>query len=149
MKFFRGTAVYIASIIQSLIEYKSMDMEVHFDGKVRFGKAYLVAVGNGATVAGGVQLMPGAKINDALFQVCHIEDIHVGTIMKHFPKLFNGRIGEVRQVTLEKSSYLRIEKEEPIPVHMDGEVLSVQEKSLEVEMQPATLHVISGDIKQQ
>lgn len=149
MKFFRGTAVYIASIVQSLIEYKSTDMEVHFDGKVRFGKVYLVAVGNGSTVAGGVQLMPGAKINDALFQICHIEDIKIGTILKHFPKLFNGKIGEVSQVTLEKSSYLRIETEASVPVHMDGEVLPAQGQSFAVEIQPATLQVISGGIKQE
>ncbi len=143
-KLLKGTAVYISSIIQSLLEYKAIDMEVQMNGTSLQKKTYLVSAGTGTSVAGGVKLTPTAKLNDALFDICHVEDVNVGTIIRHVPKLFNGKIGQVKQVTLKKSSYLHIETDTCLPVHMDGEILISDTTSYTVNIRPTAVRVITG-----
>ena len=143
MKYLKGTAVYIAAIIQSLWKYNAIDMEVHMNGTVRQEKTYLVAAGNGTSVAGGVMLTPAASLNDSLLDICHVEDIGVGTIARHAPKLFDGRIGEVKQVTLSRSPYLQIETDSYLPIHMDGEILASETTSYSVNIRPGAIRVIT------
>jgi YegS/Rv2252/BmrU family lipid kinase len=143
MKYLKGTAVYIASIIQSLWKYNAIDMEVHMNGTVLQEKTYLVAAGNGTSVAGGVKLTPAASLNDSLLDICHVEDVSVGTIVRHVPKLFDGRIGEVKQVTLSRSPYLQIETDTHLPIHMDGEILVSDTTSYLVNIRPGTVRVIT------
>lgn len=145
MKYLKGTAVYVASIIQSLWKYDAIDMEVHMNGDVRQEKTYLVAAGNGTSVAGGVKLTPAASLNDSLLDICHVEDVSVGTILRHAPKLFDGRIGEVKQVTLSKSPYLQIETDTYLPIHMDGEIVFSDTTSYSVKIRPGAIRVITGE----
>lgn len=141
LKGLRGTALYLASILRTLSKYKALDMEVRFNGTSRAGKTYLVAAGNGFSVGGGFRLTPDARLDDALLDICHIDDIGLGTILRHFGKLFNGRIGRVKQVTMAQSPHLEIQCPVGMPVHMDGEVIATRAKQLSVRLVPGALRV--------
>ncbi len=138
----KGQARYISSIITSLFQYKAVDMEIKYNGTTHLGKTFLVAIGNGFSIGGGLQLTPDAVLTDGCFDVCRIADVKLGTILRHFPKLINGRIGKVKQVQLGRSPELKVASEEPLPVHLDGEVYSMTAREIQVKLIPNTLHVI-------
>ena len=140
----KGKSRYITSLISGLFEYNPIEMEVQFNGTVKTGKTYLVALGNGFSVGGGFRLTPDAQLDDASFDVCHVEDVSIGTILRHFPKLLNGKIGQVKQVTLEKSPGLQITSDSALPIHLDGEVAALNTKEIRVEIIPAALPVIGN-----
>jgi len=142
LKGLRGTALYLASILRTLSKYKALEMEVRFNGTSRSGKTYLVAAGNGFSVGGGFMLTPDARLDDALLDICHIDEIGLGTIVRHFGKLYNGRIGRVKQVTMAQSPHLEIQCAAGMPVHMDGEVIATRAQRLSVRMVPGALKVI-------
>lgn len=142
MRVLKGKASYIASIISSLFKYNAIEMEVHFNGTVKSGKTYLVALGNGVSVGGGFRLTPDAVLDDACFDVCYVEDLNKRTILRHFPKLLDGRIGIVDQVTLAKSPGLFITSDEDLPIHIDGEIFRMDAKEVKVQLLPDALPVI-------
>ncbi|MCF7803409.1 MAG: diacylglycerol kinase family lipid kinase [Candidatus Marinimicrobia bacterium] len=140
----RGEARYVAALIKSLLQYAAIDMEVKFNGTIKVGRTYLVALGNGHTVGGGFRLTPDAVLNDASFDICYIEDVSIGTILRHFPKLFNGKIGAVQQVTMERSPDLYITSDHNLPVHMDGEVFAMNARDIHVQIVPDAVKVIGN-----
>lgn len=138
----RGTALYLASILRTLSKYKALDMDIRFNGTSKSGKTYLIAAGNGFSVGGGIMLTPEARLDDALLDICHVDDVGLGTIMRHFTKLFNGGIDRVKQVTTARSPQLEVQCAAGMPVHMDGEVIATQAKNLSVKIAPGALKVI-------
>ncbi len=140
----RGTALYVVSIIRALHKYNAVEMEVQFNGARRVRRTYLIAAGNGFSVGGGFMLTPDALLDDALFDICHVDDVSLATIFRHFRKLFNGRIGMVRQVTLERSPNLVVSSRSDMPIHIDGEVLSTDARHVEVSLIPSAMQVIGN-----
>ena len=140
----RGPILYGVSILRALQKYTAVEMEVRFNGSRRVGKTYLIAAGNGFSVGGGFMLTPDALLDDALFDICHVDNVSLATIFRHFRKLFNGKIGTVRQVTLDRSPNLVVAGRTGMPVHIDGEVLTTQARHVEVSLIPSAIQVIGN-----
>ena len=140
----KGQIKYISSIITSLFRYEALDMEIRYNGTIQQGKTFLVAVGNGFSIGGGFRLTPDAVLDDGSFDVCRVEDVGLGTILRHFPKLVNGRIGRVNQVQIGRSPDLRVSSDNPMPIHMDGEVFSMSAREATIELAPEKLRVIGN-----
>ncbi|MBS1272325.1 MAG: Diacylglycerol kinase [Candidatus Marinimicrobia bacterium] len=144
MQMLKGKTSYVASIVSSLFQYQSIEMEVEFNGTVKTGKTYLVALGNGFSVGGGFRLTPDAVLDDACFDVCHVAEVKKRTIIRHFSKLLDGRVGAVEQVTLSKSPDLTITSDEHLPIHIDGEVFRMDATEVNVKIVPSALPVIGN-----
>ena len=54
------------------------------------GAAWLVAVGNGRSYAGGMKIAPDARADDGLLDVCVVGPVPTATFLANFPKVFNG-----------------------------------------------------------
>lgn len=140
----RGTVLYGYSIIRALHKYNAVEMEVQFNGTRQVRETYLIAAGNGFSVGGGFMLTPDALLDDALFDICHVDNVSLATIFRHFRKLLNGKIGTVRQVTLDRSPNLIVSSRNDMPVHIDGEVLSTHARHVEVSLIPSAMQVIGN-----
>jgi len=140
----KGQARYISSIVKSLFQYESVDMEIKYNGTTHLGKTFLIAIGNGFSIGGGFRLTPDALLTDGCFDVCRVDDVGLSTILRHFPKLLNGHIGKVKQVQLGRSPELKVSSEKPLPVHIDGEIYSMGAHEINVQLIPQTLQVIGN-----
>jgi len=138
----KGQARYLSSIVKSLFQYESVEMEIKYNGTSHLGKTFLVAIGNGFSIGGGFRLTPDAILTDGCFDVCRVDDVGLGTILRHFPKLLNGHIGQVKQVQLGRSPELKVSSDKPLPVHMDGEIYSMSAREIIVQLVPQALRVI-------
>ena len=90
----------------------------------------LVAVGNGPSYGGGMQVLPEAKFDDGLLDVLILHEISTLEFLKVFPKVFKGahvthpsvEILRGRSVTLEAEgivSYADGERFAPLPITVE------------------------------
>jgi diacylglycerol kinase (ATP) len=85
-----GTPLYVAAVLRTLAVYKPCPFRVTVDGEVHETPAWMVAVGNSRAYAGGMQIVPDARMDDGLLDVCVIGDMSRLKILRHFPKVFKG-----------------------------------------------------------
>ena len=139
----RGTLVYIWVVLKTLKKYSSIEMSIELDNDSIQGPTYLISVGNGWSVGGGMQLCPQAIIDDGEFSICHISEVKPMKVVRNFLKLFNGKIDDMEEVTMYKSKTMRITSDEHLPIHYDGEIPEGEVRSVEIDIIPGGLSVIS------
>ncbi len=144
-KFFKGSLSYLYAVLTSLTLWRAIPISLGIDlepmDKVH---AFLIAIGNGWSVGGGLKLTPQASIHDGLFDICHVGNIAIWKIMLNFARLKTGTIGQIREVATRRCKKITIESEYPLPVHFDGEVYDINAKKVDISIVPQSANVIGG-----
>lgn len=91
----------------------------HYDGELDI---WNIAVANGRYHGGGMCVAPDAAIDDGLLNVTIIGNLSLGKAFLNFPKLYNGRIGSIRQVSLLKGRQVEASSDQPLLLDVDGEL---------------------------
>ncbi len=136
LSWLRGTLKYLVAISVVFFTYRRRQLKVVVDDHVEEGKMFLVSVGNGPFVGGGLQLTPQACLTDGIFGVCLIRRIPRWKIVWNFAKLYSGQIDEMPEVELLEARKLTLESPRPIPMHLDGERLDPPVNRLEIQILP-------------
>jgi diacylglycerol kinase (ATP) len=131
-KVFGGFVSFIWATLISILRFKKKSIHLrvddHFDETVNILN---VAVANGQYHGGGMWVAPGAAMTDGLFQVTLIGDLTKTQVFWNLPRLYNGKIYEVRKVrkvigrrieaTSSQTVLLDVDGEQPggLPVHIE------------------------------
>ena len=110
-----------------LAALKPMEYVIEMDGQRWETSAMLVAVGNGQSYGGGMQICPSAIDDDGQFDVTVIGETSVGRLVRVFPTIYKGRHVDyprvntyrARSVTLstpDVTAYADGERFTPLPV---------------------------------
>ncbi len=142
--FIRGAFRYILAIGYTLFAYKRIPMKLTLDKKVLDDDIYLVSIGNGWNVGGGLQLTPKAKLDDGLFDVCYVKDISRLRIVMNFSKLAKGTLTELEEVEIYQAKHIKVESSEYIPFHFDGEIFEKRIKKLDIKLHPQVQPIIGN-----
>lgn len=127
----KGKTAYILGVLTSLFVYKSKNMEIEIDGQSLVKKATLVAIGNGSYYGGGMQIIPMAKLDDGLLDICILKDISNLRILFLFPSIFKGQhIQYKKYVEFHKGKNIRVKVEGEIYLNIDGEISPVKDKEI-------------------
>ena len=86
----KGPQRYNLSIALELPRFSPIEYEITCDGKTFITKAMLVAVGNGKSYGGGMNICPQAQLHDGLFDVVILEPVSKVEFVKTFPKVYSG-----------------------------------------------------------
>ncbi|MFC1480695.1 diacylglycerol/lipid kinase family protein [Candidatus Neomarinimicrobiota bacterium] len=138
----KGDLVFLVAIFKTIRYWQATPMTIAVDGSTSTKTSYLVGIGNGWSVGGGLMLTPDAQVDDGLLHVCHVSDIGPLKIMLNFGKLKQGTLGTLDEVALSSGKTVIVDSELPLPVHVDGEVLGLDITHLELQSYPGALNVI-------
>jgi diacylglycerol kinase (ATP) len=118
-----GTPLYVAAVLRTLAVYRPCPFRVTVDGTVHETRAWMVAVGNSRAYAGGMQIVPDARMDDGLLDVCVIGNLSRIRLLWHFPKVFRGEHLAVAGVETYRGSRITVEAlgTHPMEVWADGE----------------------------
>jgi diacylglycerol kinase (ATP) len=118
-----GTALYVAAVFRTLAVYRPTPFRVTVDGEVHETAAWLVAVGNGGAYAGGMHILPNARMDDGLLDVCVIGNLSRLQMVRHFPKVFRGAHLGVAGIETYRGSRVTVEAlgRDDMEVWADGE----------------------------
>ena len=86
----KGAMRYNLSIALELPQFTPREYTITCDGEVIRTKAMLVAIGNGKSYGGGMNVCPQAQINDGLFDVIILEPVSKIEFLKVFPRVYSG-----------------------------------------------------------
>ena len=119
-------------------------MTVEVDGVSHSATSYLVAVGNGNSIAGGLKLTPDAELTDGKLHICHAGDLTRTKIIVNFPRLKSGTIGKLSEVEHYIGQEVTITSNDPLPVHVDGEIFGMDITRLDIKVLPGKIQAYLG-----
>ncbi len=119
-----GTALYVASVLNTLVTYRPRPIRLTVDGETIETAAWLVAIANGRALGGGMRIAPDAVIDDGLLDVVIVGPVSRLEFLYTFPKVFKGTHVNHPQITLCRGACVDIEQPDqapPLSIFADGE----------------------------
>lgn len=149
IKKLRGFAIYLWAVIRSLRAYDQPHFEVGWTngtGKVDSvaRRSLLISLGNSRRTGGGFYITPDAEMDDGLLDLGIADALSTVGILALLPRAMseNGLRGH-DAVHYAKVRSVCVAVAEPVPVHTDGEIVSLNAEKLSVEVQPNRLEVLA------
>ena len=139
----KGFAVYLVAILRALATYKAHPMSVEYDGKRVHRRLMFASIGNGRCQGGGFWLTPDALIDDGLLDLCLVDKMRLDEIIRHIPKVMEGTHARLNQVKMDRARSISVTSSTPIPVAVDGEVMSTNAHAIAIETLPAAIDVLA------
>ena len=135
LKWPKGPAKYNAAIALELPLFKPIDFKIFADEKVLEVEAMLIAIGNGRSYGGGMQVCPDADLHDGLFDIMILHPVSKFEFIKVFPTVYKGTHIKHPQVEVIRARRVRIESS--AIAYADGE--RIGQLPVQVESLPQTL----------
>lgn len=135
-----GPYCYIRGVIDVLRDLQAFDVRVEWpDEPVQSLSILNIFAANGRTTGGGMEIAPDAQLDDGLIDVVLIADGAVGEIASLTANYLLSDFRKHPLVTYRQVSKFRLEAEVPLPVTIDGDVVTDGPIRLEVEAQKVRL----------
>ncbi len=138
----RGAARYPAAMLGELRVFRPVAYEVRLDGELLRMPAMLVAVGNGRSYGGGMQICPAADLSDGLLDVTVLAPVPTLRFLRLFPSVYRGRHVHLPEVSTFRVRSVQLEAP-GMTAYADGEPLGPL--PLTAEAVPAGLTVLVPD----
>lgn len=135
----KGKMRYNLAIVRELPVFKPLPYVLDLDGERIEANAMLVAIGNGPSYGGGMQVCPDAELDDGLVDVMIVDQISIPEFLKVFPKVYSGAHKDHPAVTIRRARQVRLDTP-GIVAYADGERYSPLPMSCEVV--PGALRVL-------
>jgi len=136
-----GFLSFIIATLVSLILYEKkrirLRVDDHFDEEVT---VLNVAVANGQYHGGGMWVAPGADPSDGLFHVTVIGELSLPEVFYYLPKLYNGKIMQVKQVRSLTGKRVEAFSDGRVLLDVDGEQPGCLPAT--IELLPAAMRIL-------
>jgi diacylglycerol kinase (ATP) len=133
-------AGYLLTTLAELRRFRNCRVQLAIDGVARELDVLFVAIANGAFYGGGMQIVPGARLDDGRLDVCVVGDISRPTALRQLPNLYRGTHVNHPAVAVHAGARrITVEGETTTRVHLDGEPFG--SLPVEVEIAPGALVV--------
>lgn len=129
---FAGTASYAYAAVETLFYYEPPFVRLEGDFGTHEGPLLLAATGITSRYGGGFQIVPDARIDDGLFDVCIIRPVSSLTVLRLLVTLFwGGHVGHPA-VSMHQTQTLKIETDTPMLLYADGEPMCKTPATIEI-----------------
>jgi YegS/Rv2252/BmrU family lipid kinase len=117
-----GFLSFLKATVISLLLYSKKTIRLRVDDVFEETVvAWNIAVANGQYHGGGMWIAPEARAQDGIFNVTIVGDLTLPEVCYHFPKLYQGRIGEVKKVRMLKGKRIEAFSDQRVLLDVDGE----------------------------
>ncbi len=137
----RGFFTYLRLSVREFFKYKPGVYSLSSGEKKIKRKAFLITIANASQYGNNAYIAPGADIADGLMDVCILYPFRLWHAPILALRLFTGTIHRSPLFETFRTKHLVIERDEPGPVHYDGEYCEAG-TILEYSILPSSLRVI-------
>ena len=141
VKYLKGMSVYIWSVVKTAVRYKSIPLKISINGRLIEDDIFMVSICNSKSEGGGFIMAPDATNDDGLFDVTIIRHTGYTKLLLNLNKALTGNLNKLKEVETIKGNSILIESEYPMPVHVDGEVISLVLHKVEASILKSSLKV--------
>lgn len=139
--------MYIYAALANVFKPKPLPVEFIVDGQKHEGVALLLAVANGLRYGGGFKPAPMAKINDGLFDICLIDFVKTGRIIRLLPVYYRGEHVNLDIANFYMGSVIIIKAKETMFFNVDGEVMESKEMTICIQRRKLNMRVSRASLK--
>ena len=137
-----GDLVYLLAIFRTIADgIATPELRIEADGLDHKGPLTLASISNGPWIGGMFHIAPMASNNDGLLELLIVEPVTRMRILSLLPKLVQGQHMQEPEVTHVRIRRARIESQEPVPSHLDGEVQPLASE-FDIEIHPEALRLL-------
>ncbi|WP_424962536.1 diacylglycerol/lipid kinase family protein [Ekhidna sp.] len=134
-----GHAAYYYHVLRILGGYRERTFEYQIDGKPLQKDLILLTIGNGTTFGGGFNLMPEARIDDGLLEICEIGKVSGLRRFLNINKLSGGSHGSLKEINFYKAKSVKVEANDMLYAHIDGE--RIGQPPFEIKVLPEAMQI--------
>lgn len=140
--FHLGKFIYVAALLQELMNYHPVDGELTIDGNVHVIKnIYFIAFNVHPYEGGGMKMNPYANPFDQKVDICLVHNVSKLKILLLFPLIFAGKHLLLKGVKHYQGTHFHIKTQKNLWVHSDGESLG-KHTSVSLDTTPHTIKMI-------
>lgn len=144
-----GILGYIAAAVLQLARWNAPEVDVMPQGYLKPIRQRLLFAyaGNGIFGGGGFRLLPEASIQDGYLDVCVVKDVPFFRGLVLLPRALYGTHVSAPEVNIMRVKALDIHSESPLPLHVDGELLSRTATSIRIQIVAGGISVLLPAVK--
>ena len=136
-----GFFSFFWATLMTVLRYRGKHVLFKIDGSAERSATVLnFVIGNGQYHGGGMWVAPEASVNDGLFHLTIIGDYSLPEIFRHFPKLYNGKLFQLKKVHSLTAKRIEVRSEDRVLLDVDGEQPGVLPATAEIV--PSALRLI-------
>jgi diacylglycerol kinase (ATP) len=135
VKFLSGAAAYVWGAVTTLRRFKPFRLRLTVDGESLETTAMFLAVANTPLTGGGMQLCPGAQVDDGVLEVCLVREVSKPTLLYELTRVFKGEHIKNADVIMLRGTQITVEADPPQLLWTDGDTLGAT---------PVTFTVLPG-----
>lgn len=136
--------LYMATLLTSLLKYRSIKTFIEIDGNSFMRKVFNLNVGIGKYNGGGMMQIPDAIADDGLYSITLIKKMGKLNVIANINKLYNGKITKHRKVESYSGKVISIDSPSTLHLETDGETLG--HSPIEFQIIPRSVKVIANGI---
>ena len=132
---------FAVGAISAILSHRPVEVAVEIDGVRQYeGPVSLIVAANGRSFGAGMQVAPGARLDDGLLEIVLVRGLTVPRLLSNLPSLYRGRHGGHPAVSFHAARTLEVlPKALAAPIDLDGE--SAGELPMRAEILPGALRV--------
>jgi YegS/Rv2252/BmrU family lipid kinase len=140
---FRGILPYIFAAAYELFDYKPEVFTVTLDNQPPLEVRYpmLFTIANLTQYGGGALIAPQACEDDGYLWLTYAKRADVPKLITQIHKLYDGKIENTPGITSTKFHSLKVTRETPQPIQVDGELMD-SDRTVEITIRPRALKVL-------
>ncbi|NOZ50989.1 MAG: diacylglycerol kinase family lipid kinase [Chloroflexi bacterium] len=143
IKRLRGFAIYIVAVLKTLaIYYRHPPTTIRYDDQEKTFSMLMGLVANGLRVGGGFLATPNALYDDGLLDLCLVEKTTRWDMLRMIPQFMKGQHLDHPKVTMARSHKVHFSCQQGFPAQLDGEMVGLSVKDMQIEIIPQRLRVI-------
>ncbi len=128
-----GNLGYILGVLHTVahLRHKRLALRVE-GGELEADPLTFLCVCNSRYTAGAMMMAPAASVTDGLADLIRVEPLGRLAIVRAFPRIYRGSHLQMPAVTARATRRIDFEVDEAVDVMVDGEVLNIVPRSIEV-----------------
>ena len=140
----RGMALYLPVVLRTIfLEMQPPRVEITYDGKTIRQATLMTVIANGRREGGSFLVAPDAKTDDGLLDLIVAETMPRLQMLAMVPRFMRGTHLADKRVTAHKAMHIVVTSEDPLYLHVDGEIVCDQAHHVETRVFPSSLRIIA------
>lgn len=140
-----GFLSFLIAVLKTIFLYNRGPLaQIKFDEQSLTMRTLLISVMNGRRLGGGFWMAPRAESDDGYFDLCIAQEVSRGRIFTLIPHFLRGSQNSQKEITTGRAAHISITASEGyLPAQSDGEIISIDGKSLEIELLSRRMEVVA------
>lgn len=138
-KTLRGKVAYYYSLFYTLLHTRFHHLRITADGKTEDKSVFMIGVGNGGFIGGGIPICPNAVADDGLLNVGYVNEVKKSKIIFLLPKFLKGQHPGTNWGGEFTAKHITIEALDDSRFELDGEI--IEDTKLDIQVMHNKLRV--------